>query len=466
MSFRLKIVLWFSAALLVTLIATLFAIVQIVRLMVYDELDSSLQAELAWSKEILVTSKIRSLSDADILHTFQERSSLNPRKEFITIRDAGGNVYFNSRNLEEQSLPNADRLTQPVTIEAFRGQSIRLIGVTQDGYSVAIGYSMADVESAVSNIISSSWIIFPVALVFAFTGGLLLVGHLLRPIKKVNRFLEAAATHPLSRELPELDLTQNDEIGELASRVTQAIGRMRSSMRWTLSYSSMVPHQLRTPVAVIRSQLEHAMQQDTARTELQKTVASTYDEVLKLNDIIETLLTLGKLQAGTLRLQLQKLRMRNFLEGFREEACGLVRQKNIEFILEEGPDILLTADMHWIRQALLNLLDNAIRHTPRGGSIRTRYAVTGSTVDLQLLDSGDGIPLAEIPYLFEPFYQGELRDRNAPGAGLGLVLVKMIVTAHGGTVHVASLPGNGTAFTMTLPLKQGASQSEADGVNS
>jgi signal transduction histidine kinase len=357
-------------------------------------------------------------------------------------------------------------LTQPVTIEAFRGQSIRLIGVTQDGYSVAIGYSMADVESAVSNIISSSWIIFPVALVFAFTGGLLLVGHLLRPIKKVNRFLEAAATHPLSRELPELDLTQNDEIGELASRVTQAIGRMRSSMRWTLSYSSMVPHQLRTPVAVIRSQLEHAMQQDTARTELQKTVASTYDEVLKLNDIIETLLTLGKLQAGTLRLQLQKLRMRNFLEGFREEACGLVRQKNIEFILEEGPDILLTADMHWIRQALLNLLDNAIRHTPRGGSIRTRYAVTGSTVDLQLLDSGDGIPLAEIPYLFEPFYQGELRDRNAPGAGLGLVLVKMIVTAHGGTVHVASLPGNGTAFTMTLPLKQGASQSEADGVNS
>jgi hypothetical protein len=80
MSFRLKIVLWFSAALLVTLIATLFAIVQIVRLMVYDELDSSLQAELAWSKEILVTSKIRSLSDADILHTFQERSSLNQWK--------------------------------------------------------------------------------------------------------------------------------------------------------------------------------------------------------------------------------------------------------------------------------------------------------------------------------------------------------------------------------------------------
>jgi two-component system sensor histidine kinase ResE len=233
-------------------------------------------------------------------------------------------------------------------------------------------------------------------------------------------------------------------------------------MRWTLGFSSLIPHQLRTPIAVMRSQLENAMQEHATRTQLQSAMASTYDEILKLSDSIEVLLTLTKLQAGTLHLELQKLRIRNFLEGFREEACGLVQHKNIEFVLEEGPDVLLTADLQWIRHALFNLLDNAIRHTAQGGQISVRYAVTGTMLDLQLSDSGKGIPPAKIPHLFEPFYQGEYRDRNAPGTGLGLVLVKLIVTAHSGTVHVTSVPGQGTTFTMSLPLKQESGQQESD----
>ena len=461
MTFRLRIVLWFSLALLITLVAVHLVTIEVVRLMLYNDLDSSLQAELTWIKDILITYKARQVPDAEIRNEIQERSSLNPRKQFISIWDADGKSYFNTRNLEEESLPMADTPVQPNTLKGFREQDIRLIGMREGGYSIAIGYSLADAESAISKIAFSSNIVLPVTLLFAFMGGLILVGRLLRPIKEVNQFLEAAATHPLSRDLPQLELKKKDEIGELGRRVTEAVGKMRQSMRWTLSYSSLVPHQLRTPVAVMRSQLENAMQERATRAQLQQAVASTYDEVLKLSDTIENLLTLGKLQAGTLRLQMQKLRMRNFLEGFRDEARPLAGCKDIRFVLEEGPDIPLEADMQWIRQALFNLLDNAIRHTPEGGKITVRYAIDGSMLEIQLSDTGEGIPPGEIPWLFEPFFQGEYRDRNAPGAGLGLALVKLIVTAHRGSVHVASIPGKGTIFTMSLPLKPASSEHDA-----
>lgn len=460
MTFRLKIVLWFSLALLVALLVVHLVTIEVVRMMIYDDLDNSLHAELTWVKDMLVTYKTRNVPDAEIRQEIQERGSLNPHKEFISIWDAKGNSYFNTRNLEAQGLPRADSLAQPLTLKGFRGLDVRLIGMQGGGYSIAIAYSLADVESAISSIAFSSNVVLPVTLFFAFMGGLLLVGRLMRPIKDVNHFLEAAATHPLSRDLPKLDTTKKDEIGELSRRVTETVGKMRGSMRWILSYSSLVPHQLRTPVAVMRSQLENAMQERATRTRLQETVASTYDEILKLNDTVENLLTLGKLQAGTLRLQMQKLRIRNFLEGFRDEARPLAACKEIKFVLEEGPDVLLEADMEWIRQALFNLLDNAIRHTSEDGCITVRYTVDGSLLELQMSDTGEGIPPSEIPRLFEPFFQGEYRDHKSPGAGLGLVLVKLIATAHRGSVHVASIPGRGTTFTLSLPLHRQAAAEE------
>ena len=462
MTFRLKIVLWFSLSLLISLVVVHLATIGIVRLLIYDELDSSLEAEVNWLDDFLLTYKGRQIPDSEICDEIQQRSRMNPRKEFISIWDAKGNSYFNTRNLEGQSLPRPDSVSQPITLRGFRGQDMRFVGKSKGGYSIAIGYSLTETESAIHSIVFSSSIILPVIVLFAFAGGLLLAGRLLRPISEVNQYLAAAATHPLTRDLPHLDVRKKDEVGELSRRVTETVGKMRTSMRWILSYSSLVPHQLRTPLAIMRSQLENAMQERATRAQLQEVIASTYDEILKLNDTIEELLTLGKLQAGTLHLQMQKLRMRNFLEGFREEAAPLAGCKDIEFVLEEGPDILLTADMQWIRQALFNLLDNAIRHTPEGGRISVRYAIDGAMVNLQISDTGEGIPATDIPGLFEPFYQGENRDRTVTGAGLGLVLVKLIATAHHGSVHVASIPGKGTTFTVSLPLHPEMTEAEAD----
>ena len=133
-----------------------------------------------------------------------------------------------------------------ITLKDFRGQDVRFVGKSKGGYSIAIGYSLTETESAIRSIVISSNIMLPVIVLFAFAGGLLLVGRLLRPINEVNRYLAAAATHPLTRDLPHLDVGKKDEIGELSRRVTETVGKMRTSMRYP-SYSSLVPRSASDP---------------------------------------------------------------------------------------------------------------------------------------------------------------------------------------------------------------------------
>jgi signal transduction histidine kinase len=454
MNFRIKIVLWLSLVIFLALVGVRLATLEVVKTMLLDDLDSSLHAELIWARDILVSYKARGISDDEIRREIQERSSLNPRKVFATIRHAGGSVYFNTHNLEGQPLPGVDSLSEPVTVSGVRSQQIRLIGMHDGNYSFTVAYSLVDVDAAIDKILVSAAVVVPVTLLLGIAGGLVVVGRFLKPVKEVNQFLAAAATHSLSHDLPHLDVTKKDEIGELSRRVTEAVGKMRTSMRWILSYSSLVPHQLRTPVAVMRSQLESVMEQDVPRSRLQQTMISTYDEILKLNNIIDDLLNLGKLQAGTMRLEKRRIAIAGFLADFGEEACALVRWKGIQFVLHEGPDIELMADEQWLRQVLFNLLDNAIRHTPDVGQISVACAVRGDSLELRFSDTGEGIQAEEMPLLFEPFFQGKYRDNKSYGSGLGLVLVKLIVSAHGGTIAVESSPGEGATFVIGLPLMQ------------
>ncbi len=161
MTFRLKVVLWFSLSLLISLVVVHLATIGVVRLLINDELDSSLEAEVNWLDDFLLTYKGRQVPDSEICNEIQQRSRMNPRKEFISIWDASGNSYFNTRNLEGQSLPHPDSVSQLITLKDFRGQDVRFVGKTKGGYSIAIGYSLTETESAIRSIVISSNIIAP-----------------------------------------------------------------------------------------------------------------------------------------------------------------------------------------------------------------------------------------------------------------------------------------------------------------
>jgi signal transduction histidine kinase len=185
-------------------------------------------------------------------------------------------------------------------------------------------------------------------------------------------------------------------------------------------------------------------------------LSSTYDEILRLSHVVDALLNLSRMQAGTLRPELQEVDFHSLLKEFHLEALVLAREKKISFKFVEGGRLSIQADPGQLRQVLLNLLDNAIKYTPVKGSIEMSYTVEENELVFQIRNSGEGIAPGIVPKIFDPFRSGEKENALNQGAGLGLALVKWIVEGHRGTVEVRSTPGEDTTFVIRLPIRAGS----------
>lgn len=452
-SFRLKIVLWYSVVVVSTLIVFRFASEKVIRDSLYADLDNSLRGEVEWMHTLLEAYQTRDLPDEEIRKEIDTRSILSPRKEFIEIYDVAGAEYFRSPDLERDELRplGQEAFREPITIPKFRERPLRLFARKDSLHEIYVGYPLTDINSAIDQISSSFVLLIPIALLFLFAGGMFLVSRFMQPLQDLNRYADELLQQPLDEELPKIAVRTKDEMGALITRINEVIEKMRGSMRQTLSFSSLASHELRTPLAVMRNQLESALRPEVGVEALHQTVASTYDEILRLNRIVDDLLSLSTMQAGTLKLQTDPHDLRAVLREFYEEAQLLAGEKSITVVLEENAEARVLLDVLRIRQLLFNLLDNAIKHTPPHGKILLSCVCAGNEAVLRFTDTGAGIPAAQLAKIFDPFYRASSRG-TAQGAGLGLALVRWIVETHHGTISVQSELQHGTTFYIRLPL--------------
>lgn len=452
-SFRLKIVLWYSVVVLSTLLVFRFVSEEVIRASLYEDLDNSLRGEVAWMHTVLDAYKTKELPDEEIRREIDTRSILSPRKEFIEIYDVAGAEYFRSSDLEADELRplGQEAFDEPITIAKFRERPLRLFAAHDSLHEIYVGYPLTDIDGAIDQISSSFILLIPIALLFLFAGGMFLVSRFMQPLQDLNRYAEELLQQPLDQELPKIVVRTQDELGALIARVTEVIEKMRSSMRHALGFSSLASHELRTPLAVMRNQLESALRPEIGTETLRQTVASTYDEMLRLNRIVDDLLSLSTMQAGTLQLQYESHDLRAVLHEFHEEAQLLAGEKNIAVVLEENASARVRIDLLRIRQMLFNLLDNAIKHTPKHGKIILSCTRENNDAILRFADTGAGIPAAQLSKIFDPFYRASTQG-SAQGAGLGLALVRWIVEIHRGTISVQSELQCGTTFHIRLPL--------------
>lgn len=452
--FRLRIVLWYTVVALATLVIFQVVSLGIFGQSLFDELDSSLRAEVDWVRSVLVSSEEQGLSDNQIFQEIVSRSRLSPRKEFIEIYNLNGVQALRSPNLEADEMRSIGHgaLFNPVTIKKFRSHSLRIFGVKYGKYEIYVGYPTTDIESAREKVLSSFLIFIPAAILLFLFGGLLLVSRFLRSVTEVSKYTEQLLNQPLDQALPDISPRTRREMDVLIKRLDPLVEKMRASMRQVLSFTSLASHELRTPITIVRNELENALQVKTSTRVLKNTVASTYNEILRMSRNVDDLLSLGTLQAGTFRLEKTRVGFHTLLKEFYDEALFLTREKNISVVMGQGPKMFVELDAGRIRQVLFNLLDNAIKHTPEKGRIRLQYETQNGDIVLNFADTGPGIPPSEITKIFDPFHRGETNGRGVNGAGLGLSLVKWIVEAHGGSVGVESKLGQGTKFTIRLPV--------------
>lgn len=454
--FRLKIVLWYAAILLLTLLAFRVATVGIIRSSLHADLDESLRAEALWIRDLLRSYRGREIPDSEIVDEVSRRSRLSPRKEFIEVYDRDGREYFRSPNLGPGTLRDlaveaSDDGRGPWETRDHRDLSIRLIGLRETDYEIYVAYPLTDVDAAVDNTVSSFLYLIPLALVLAIGGGLFLISRFLAPVRWLDRHAEELVALPLDRDLPAPPGAPRDEVDRLVERIHDIVGRMRAGVRRSLGFSSLASHELRTPLAVIRSTLEEALRPEATREEAGEALSATYDEVLRLERVVEDLLSLSAIEARTIRLALEPVDLGALAAAFAEDAETLCAATGVGFSFERGPEAIAPVDADRLRQVLFNLLDNALKHTDPGGHIRLAQEVDGGRGLLVLSDDGAGIPEEHLDRIFDPFFRPPGGRRR--GVGVGLALVRWLVEAHGGEVTVRSRQGHGTTFTLHLPLQ-------------
>ncbi len=242
-----------------------------------------------------------------------------------------------------------------------------------------------------------------------------------------------------------------DEVGDLALAFNEMVDRIEASFDAQKKFVAKAAHELRTPVTVILGSLEVLMRGAQDDPEISsKLIQNMYQAAWGLSRLCEDLLDLSRLDLSA-HVRKERVSLSDFFSSFMGKASILAKGRKL--VLEKGPPVFLEVDPRMLEQMLYNLLDNAVRHTREGEAIHIGWDVKGEEVEVWVADEGEGISPHDLPYIFEPFYQGG-RAENRGGTGLGLTLVKTMIEAHGGRIEVESLEGQGARFVLLFPLSK------------
>jgi len=265
-----------------------------------------------------------------------------------------------------------------------------------------------------------------------------------------ERFAETAE-HPLKR-IVTADLS--GEAREIAEALNARLDAVASAEKEQQQFIADVSHELRTPLTVMRGSLEVALEEDRPAEEYREAIGNALLEVRHLTRLSQNLLFLARGQASRVTLSFANADLGKFISEVTRDLLPAVADKGLELVVElpeESARTFIDADR--MQQVIHNLLENAIRYTNPGGRIHVRLSSTPSEARIEISDTGIGIPEEHLPFVFERFFRTDRARRAHPGgSGLGLSIVRWIVEAHKGKVEVSSRVGEGTTFTVTLPL--------------
>lgn len=306
-------------------------------------------------------------------------------------------------------------------------------------------------------------------LLAAAIGGYWLAGKALRPVKMITRTAREINATDLRRRL---DLKRRDEFGELAATFDQMLGRLEAAFKRQMQFTADASHELRTPLTIVGLEINRALTQLATPQEYRQALEAIRVENEQMAEIVNSLLLLARADTGQTILQLQEVDLSDIALASVERLLPLARQQQITLATGELPELLVHGDPQYLKQMLVNLIENAIKYT---SGIGHRVHVELACVEehwavVRVQDDGPGISDEHIPYLFERFYRVDKARTRKPqeiaatssracgqetgGIGLGLSIVQWIAQAHAGHIQVESQMTVGTTFEIRLPLLQ------------
>lgn len=320
-------------------------------------------------------------------------------------------------------------------------------------YFVALGRSYAERDRIVHEFARSYFIILPLLIVSASVLGWFMAGRALRPVNDVASAAQRITGANLSAEIPARG--SNDELDRLIDAFNQMIERLNAAFRQTRQFSTDVSHELRTPLTAIRGQLEVALMSATTAEQYQEAIVNALEDVERLSKTIRALLLLSQAESGQVVLYKEALNLSLIVQDMVDQFQIPAEASKITLSSELPARCMIEGDRIQLERLVSNLLSNALKYTPEGGSVRVAAAEVPGEVELVVEDTGVGISPDHLPHIFDRFYRVPNMDRDYKtperGLGLGLSFVAWIVKVHRGRIDVQSQPGAGTRFTVRLP---------------
>lgn len=380
---------------------------------------------------------------------------------FIRITTRDGRLVYRSP-MPEDSLFDPATIPQGPRVPGTRWETLgddeELFIVTAAGryrgedVLIETGGSGDGMTTVLKDLRRNLLISLPIVAFMVSVGGYWLVMRSLRPVERLSATAEEITFGDLDKRLPVV--STGDEIEHLSVRLNQMLDRLSRAYRQATRFSADASHELRTPLAIIRAELESIIRDtgDLPPTVMRR-VQSTLEEVERISFITECLFKLSRLDAGEAKFRSDRIDLTDLVRTTVEQMQLLTVDKDIRLSIRADADVVVLGDAARLKQLLVALLDNAVKYTPAGGSILLTVSAVDQRAHLCVRDSGIGISAEDLPHVFERFFRADkARSRGIDGAGLGLPIVRSICEAHGGTVEVTSVQGQGTTCDILLPL--------------
>jgi heavy metal sensor kinase len=308
---------------------------------------------------------------------------------------------------------------------------------------------LTDVAREQDEVREAMFVAIPLALLLAGAGGWWLASMGLRPVREMARRAGSIPSTGLDDLGPP---PQDEELGQLARAFNGLVARLRTALRTQRQFMADASHELRTPVSVIRTAAEVTLSRDhREEAEYREALAMTHAQSERLSRLVEDMLVLARADAGAYPLQPVDLYLQDIVDDCRRAVDVLAAERRIT-ITSSGPrDVPVRGDEELLRRLLVNLLQNAVQHSPRGGVVSIDVSPNGSRAYVRVRDSGAGIPQTERARIFDRFVQLDA-SRRSEGIGLGLPIAKWIAEVHHGSLSLESSGPDGSTFCVELPL--------------
>jgi heavy metal sensor kinase len=381
---------------------------------------------------------------------------------FIRVTNDNGAVVYisgepNDQSFDPQAVARPAKAQYAASARLERAGSNELLIATvpfatgQQKYLIEVGGSALPIRDVLRRFLVSFLVGLSVVLVLAIWGGFWVIKWALAPVKNITLTAEEITSHHLDKRLPVVET--GDEIASLSKTLNQMIGRLDESFQIVNRFTADASHELRTPLTIIRGELETSLLDESLSENVRETIYSLIEETENLSTIVQCLLALSRLDAGSAQMERVRLNFGDLVWTTTEQMVPMAEEKHIALTAQGQGKVEVEGDRVRLKQVVVNLLDNAIKYTPAGGSVTVGLIAAEGQAQLEILDTGPGIAESDLPHVFKRFFRAEkVRVGTFEGAGLGLSIVQSICTAHGGLVKAENHANGGCRFVVQLPL--------------